>query len=112
MHAGRYLAAFLQRDEATMSALVESAKSKPPLTEELQLTEQFRATAYYGKWKEARKLSAASIDLAQKAGSPERAAQWKIVQAMTEAEMGDKERAGRLISEALDLSRACFKNTS
>jgi pentatricopeptide repeat protein len=112
MHAGRYIAAFLQRDEATMSALVESAKSKPPLTEELQLTEQFRATAYYGKWKEARKLSAASIDLAQKAGSPERAAQWKIVQAMTEAEMGDKERAGRLISEALDLSRACFKNTS
>jgi pentatricopeptide repeat protein len=91
MHAGRYIAAFLQRDEATMSALVESAKSKPPLTEELQLTEQFRATAYYGKWKEARKLSAASIDLAQKAGSPERAAQWKIWEAMTEAEMGDKD---------------------
>ena len=103
MHAGRYIVAFLQRDETTMSALVESAKGNP-LTEEIQLTEQFRATAYYGRWKEAQKLSAASIDLAQKAGSPERAAQWKIWEAMTEAEMGDKERAGRLISEALGLS--------
>jgi pentatricopeptide repeat protein len=112
LHGGRYVAAFLQRDEATMRALVESAKSKPPLTEELQLAEQFRATAYYGKWREARKLSAASIDLAQKAGSPERAAQWKIWEAMTEAEMGDKERAGRLISEALDLSSNVDVTTS
>ena len=42
LHAGRYIVAFLESDDATMRDLTESAKGKP-LTEELLLTEQFRA---------------------------------------------------------------------
>jgi pentatricopeptide repeat protein len=103
LHAGRYVVAFLKRDDATMRSLVESAKGKP-LTEDLQLAEQFRAEAHYGRLKQARELSAAAVALAEKAGSPERAAQWKTWEALADAETGDPARARRVAAEALALS--------
>jgi serine/threonine protein kinase/Flp pilus assembly protein TadD len=103
LHAGRYVIAFLQRDGATMRDLLESAKGKP-LTEDLQLAEHFRAEAHYGRMKQARELSTAAADLAAKAGSPERAAQWKTWEALAEAEIGNTERARRVAAEALALS--------
>lgn len=103
LHAGRYVVAFLQRDDAAMRTLVESAKGKP-LTEDLQLAEQFRAEAYYGRLKQARALSAAAVALAEKVGSPERAAQWKTWEALAEAETGDSARARRAAAETLALS--------
>ena len=103
LHAGRYVIAFLQRDDATMRDLLASAKGKP-LTEDLQTAEHSRSEAYYGRMKQARELSAAAADLAQKAGSPERAAQWKTWEALTEAESGNMEGARRVAAEALALS--------
>ena len=103
LHAGRYIVAFLQRDDATMRSLVESAKGKT-LIEELQLMEQFRAEAYLGRLKQARELSAAAVEMAEKAGSPERAAQWKTWEALADAETGDPERARRIAAEAVALS--------
>jgi eukaryotic-like serine/threonine-protein kinase len=103
MHGGRYIVAFLQRDDATMRDLVESAKGKP-LTEELQLAERFRAEAYYGRLKQAHALIRAAGDLAEKAGSPERAALWKTLQALTEAEVDNPEVSRRVAAEALAAS--------
>jgi eukaryotic-like serine/threonine-protein kinase len=103
LHAGRYIIAFLQRDDATMRSLDESAKGKT-LTEELHLVEHFRAEAYLGHLKQARELSAAAVDLAEKAGSPERAAQWKTLEALADAETGDPERARRVAAETMALS--------
>ena len=103
LHAGRYIVAFLQRDEGTMRNLVESAKGKP-LTEDTQLVEHSRAVAYYGKLKQGRELIAAATDLSRKAGSPERAALWKTWEALVDAETGDPERARRVAAEAVALS--------
>ena len=103
LHRGRYIVAFLQRDDTAMRNLVESAKGKP-LTEDLQLAEQFRVEAYYGRLKQARELSAAAVALAEKAGSPERAAGWKTWEALADAETGDPERARRVAAEAVALS--------
>ena len=103
IYVGRYVVAFLQRDEVTMRDLIASARGKP-LTEELLLTERSRAQAYYGKLKEAREFSTAAIDMARKAGSPERAAQWKTFEALTEADVGNIERARRAAAVAVSLS--------
>jgi tetratricopeptide (TPR) repeat protein len=103
LHRGRYVVAFLQRDNATMRDLVESAKGKS-LTEELQLAEQFRVEAYHGRFQQARGLIAVAADLAEEAGSPERAAQWKTWEALTEAEIGEYKHARRVAAEALALS--------
>ena len=51
--------------------------------------------------KQARELYAAAADLAAKAGSQERAAQWKTWEALAEAEIGNTERAGRIAAEAV-----------
>ena len=80
--------------------LVEASKNKP-LTEELQLTEHFREEAYYGRLNDARQLSGKASDLAQKAGSRERAALWKTWEALAEANIGNYERARRAAAEAL-----------
>jgi eukaryotic-like serine/threonine-protein kinase len=103
LHNGRYVVAFLLHDDATMRSLVGSAKGKP-LTEDLQFAEQFRADAHYGRLKQARESAAAAVDLAEKAGSPERAAQWKTWEALADAEVGDSERARRVAAEALALT--------
>jgi serine/threonine protein kinase len=103
LHAGRYVVAFLQRDDTTMRSLVESAKGKP-LTEDLQLAEQFRAEAHYGRLTQARGHSAAAVALAEQAGSQERAAQWKVWEALVEAEIGDPEQARRVAAEASALT--------
>jgi pentatricopeptide repeat protein len=103
LHAARYTIAFLQRDSATMRDLLASAKGKP-LTEDLQTAEHSRSEAYYGRMKQARELSAAAADLAQKAGSPERAAQWKTWEASTEAEIGNTERAQRVAAQTVPVS--------
>jgi tetratricopeptide (TPR) repeat protein len=103
LHAGRYIIAFSKRDDALMRSLVGSAKGKP-LTEELQLVEQARAEAYFGRLKRARELSATAVALAESAGSPERAAQWKTWEALADAETGDLARARRVAAEAVALS--------
>ncbi len=103
LRAGRYIVAFHENDDATMRELVESAKDTP-LTEELQLSEHFREEAYYGRLKDARELSARAYDLAQKAGSRERTAQWKTWEALAEAQIGDYDRARRAAAEALAVS--------
>jgi len=103
LHGGRYIVAFHENDDATMRKLVEASKDKP-LTEELQLTEYFREEAYYGRLSVARQLSGRASDLAQKAGSRERAAQWKTWEALAEANVGDYERARRASAEALAVS--------
>ena len=104
LHYGRYLVAFLEHDDVTMLDLVESAKGKP-LTEDLMLLEQARVQTYHRRLKQARELSGAAIDLATKAGSSDRAAFWKTLEALWEAEIGNPERARTLTSEALALSR-------
>ena len=43
LHVGRYMIAFLQRDDATMRVMVESAKGKP-LTEDMLLIADSRRT--------------------------------------------------------------------
>ena len=103
LHGGRYIVAFLENDTATMRELVESAKDTP-LTEELQLSEHFREEAYYGRLKDAKGLSGRASDLGRKAGSRERAAQWKTWEALAEANVGDYEGARRAAAEALALS--------
>ena len=103
LRGGRYIIAFHENDDATMRELVEASKDKP-LTEELQLSEHFREEAYYGRLSDARQLSGRASDVAQKAGSQERAAQWKTWEALAEANIGDYERARRSAAEALALS--------
>jgi serine/threonine protein kinase/tetratricopeptide (TPR) repeat protein len=103
LHYSRYLIAFLQRDNDTMRIMVDSAKGKP-LTEDVLLITDSGAQAYHGRLKQARELSGAAANAAEKGGSHERAALWKAYEALTEAEIGDLERARHLTSEALDLS--------
>jgi serine/threonine protein kinase/tetratricopeptide (TPR) repeat protein len=103
LHFSRYLIAFLQRDNDTMRVMVDSAKGKPLTEDMLFITDSF-AQAYYGRLKQARALAEDAAEFAGKTGSPERAALWKAKEALREAEIGDKERARRLTSEALDLS--------
>jgi len=103
LHFSRYLIAFLQRDDATMRVMVDSAKGKP-LTEDMLLIADSEAQTYCGRLKQGRALAEEAADIAGKTGSPERAALWKATAALLEAEIGDKQRARRLTSEALDLS--------
>jgi eukaryotic-like serine/threonine-protein kinase len=103
MHFGRYLVAFLERDDATMLEFVESAKGKP-LTEDLMSMEEAGIEAYHGRFKQARELMEAATDLATKSGSPDRAALWKTNGALWEAEVGNPTRANSLTSQASALS--------
>jgi serine/threonine protein kinase/Flp pilus assembly protein TadD len=103
MRATAYMLAFLQNDNVEMQTQIVWAKDKPGV-EDLLMSFQSDTEAYYGRFRKARDLSQTAVDLANRAGAPETAAEWKIDAALREAEVGNAARARHEADEALALS--------
>jgi len=99
----RYLVAFIQKDEATMQQQIDVMKGMPG---GLELSFQAQATtaAYAGRLREARNLASQVAEAAISGNQPERAAQWKVYQAVLETEFGNSALARKLATRALSLN--------
>jgi len=103
LHLFRYDAAFLEGDDAVMQQELNLAMGDPA-TEGLLLAAQSNTEAYHGRMESARSFSQRAVQSAKLADSPERAAMWNLNDALREAEVGDRERARALATEALTMS--------
>ena len=99
----RYLLAFLKGDTVQMAQLVSAAMGKPG-TEDVLLNVQADTEAWYGKWKNARRLIQRAMDSAQHNDAKETAAGYKVGAALREVELGDKQQARADASEAVKLA--------
>ncbi len=95
-----YVVGFLRDDRAVMDEEVKWAKNKPE-TGDLMLKEQSETAAYYGRIREAGELMGKAVEVAVKAGAFERAADWKSVEALRSARVGETARARTLAEEAM-----------
>jgi eukaryotic-like serine/threonine-protein kinase len=98
-----YGLAFLRRDSAEMNRQVEWSLGKPGV-EDLLLAMQSDTEAYFGRLREAQRLSHRAIDSAIHADLRETAALWQVTLALTEAEFGDRRAAIHEVVNALALS--------
>jgi serine/threonine protein kinase len=103
LHAYRYALAFLENDRAEMDHQVASAAASPGIKAAL-LFYASDTEAYYGRDSKARELSRLAIDLANRNGQKETAAQWRMDLAFREAELGNSQESRRQATAALDSS--------
>ncbi len=96
----RYLVAFLQNDRKTMDEVVRWAKNKPDVAD-LMLKEQSETAAYYGRVREASEFMGQAANAAVKTGAFERAADWKSIEALRSARVGETARARKLAQGAV-----------
>ncbi|HEX7289383.1 MAG TPA: protein kinase [Candidatus Angelobacter sp.] len=88
----RYQLAFSKGDIAQMERLVSAAMGKPG-TEDLLLAARPDTQAWYGKLKNARRLTRRAMDSAERNHAKESAAGYQAESALREVEMGNLERA-------------------
>ena len=99
LHGNRYGAAFLENDTAEMQRQVAASSGKPG--EDVLLSFESDAEAFYGRLASARKLSQRAIDAARRNDSKETAAAWQMNAALREAEFNNTSRARQQIATAL-----------
>ena len=99
LHGNRYGAAFLENDTAEMQRQVAASSGKPG--EDVLLSFESDAEAFYGRLASARKLSQRAIDLARGNDSRETAAAWQMNAALREAEFNNPSRSRQQIVPAL-----------
>ncbi len=83
-----------------MDEEVKWAKNKPE-TGDFMLKEQSETAAYYGRVREAGELMGKAVEVAVRAGAFERVADWKSIEALRSARVGDTARARKLADEAM-----------
>ena len=98
-----YTVAFLRNDTAQMEQLLAWGTGKPG-DEDVLLSAQSDAEAYYGRLTRARDFSRRAVDSAIRADSKEVAAFWQMNAAFREAELGNIALARQGTSQALALS--------
>jgi len=99
LHGNRYGAAFLENDTAEMQRQVAASSGKSG--EDVLLSFESDAEAFYGRLANARKLSQRAIDSARRNDSKETAAAWQMNAALREAEFNNTSRARQQIAHAL-----------
>ena len=99
----RYYLAFLQNDAAAMQEPLNWAAGKPSV-EDIFLAAQADTEAFYGRLSKARDLSQRAADSAKRAGAPETAAIWTIIEALREVDFGNSTRARQSAAAALALA--------
>jgi tetratricopeptide (TPR) repeat protein len=99
LHGNRYGAAFLQNDTAEMQRQIAASSGKPG--EDVLLSFESDAEAFYGRLASARKLSQRAIDSARGNDSKETAAAWQMNAALREAEFDNPSRSRQQIVLAL-----------
>lgn len=98
LHGNRYGAAFLENDTAEMQRQIAISSGKPG--EDVLLSFESDAEAFYGRLASARKLSQNAIDSSGDE-SKETAMAWQMNAALREAELKNPSRARQLIASAL-----------
>lgn len=99
LHGNRFGAAFLENDTAEMQRQVAASSGKPG--EDVLLSFESDAEAFYGRLANARKLSQRAIDSALANDSKETAAAWQMNAALREAEFNNPSRSRQQIAPAL-----------
>ncbi len=98
-----YSLAFLSGDAAEMEREVAWAAGRPGEEDQI-LDIQADTEAYYGHLQKARDLARRASDSAVRADAKETGAQWVVIQAIREVELGNTAMAKQLIARALALS--------
>ncbi len=99
----KYLAAFLQGDEAVMRAQIAWAMGKPGV-EDIFLSAQSDTEAFQGRLGKARELSTQAADSAKRNDAKETAAIYYVNAALREVEFGNAASARQNARAALNLS--------
>ena len=103
LRENRYLLAFLQGNQSAMQEQLAWAIGRPGSEDRMQ-SMQADTEAYYGRVAKARVFAQQAIDAAQRAGSNETAATWKVLDAVREAELGNGSEARKKAGEAMALN--------
>ena len=98
-----YGVAFLEGDTTEMDRQIEWARGKAG-TEDIFFAAKADAEAFYGRIGSAREYWRRAVESALRAEEKETAAQWKMDEAIWEAEIGNSERARREAAGALAIS--------
>ena len=101
--ANRYVLSFLKGDAAQMERFASAAMGKPG-TEDFLLATQSDTQAWYGKLKNARKLTRRAMDSAEHNDAKETAALYQAESALREVEVGNHEEARTDANAALKLA--------
>jgi serine/threonine protein kinase/Tfp pilus assembly protein PilF len=99
LHGNRFGAAFLENDTTEMQRQVAASSGKPG--EDVLLSFESDAEAFYGRLTNARRLSQRAIDSALANDSKETAAAWQMNAALREAEFNNTSRSHQQIASAL-----------
>lgn len=99
LHGNRFGAAFLENDTAEMQRQVAASSGKPG--EDVLLSFESDAEAFYGRLASARRLSQRAIDSALGNDSKETAAAWQMNAVLREAEFNNPSRSRQQIAPAL-----------
>jgi len=99
----RYGLAFLKNDTAQMEQLVSAAMGKPG-AEDLLLATQADTEGWYGKLKNAHKLTMRAMDSAQHNDAKESAAAFQAAAALRDVESGNRKQARADANAALKLA--------
>ncbi len=100
LHSERYGVAFLEGDTAEMARQVAWASGKPGSEDEM-LFVQSETEAYYGRFAKAHELASQAAELSLRNDQKESAARWQIHSALTDAAVGNSERARQQTAAAL-----------
>jgi tetratricopeptide (TPR) repeat protein len=101
----RYVIAFLRSDKTAMEGEVTQRKAKLEAQGWFEHQEAL-TLAYWGRLKEANRLSERAVDLARQGGLPERAALFEGARAVWNALFGVRAEAQRSAAAALSLCRS------
>ena len=99
----RYSLAFLRGNSAAMQEQLAWAMGRPG-SEDRLLAAQSNTDAYYGRLAKARQLTDGAVRSARQDDIPEAAAEWRVNEALREADIGNAVRARQSAEEALALS--------
>ena len=104
---GRYQLAFLKGDAAQMAQLVSSAMGRPGF-EDLLLAAQADTESWYGKLRNAHKLTRRAVDSALHNDAKETAASFQVEVALSDVEAGYREQARAEANATLKLAANFF----
>ncbi len=111
LYMQRYVLAFLQGDANARREVLAWAADKPRVEDTFVCAES-RTEAFHGRMDKAGQLAQNAVELATQARAPQSAADCKIGEALTEAEIGNPAKARQRVAEALALSTALGTKTS
>jgi len=104
LHFVGYTLSFMQRDKKGMEKEITWGTGKPKV-EDVLFSQQSDTEAYHGHLGSARRFADRAVSSAQQAGAKDTSAGWRLNQALREVEVGNVDRARRMASEALSMSR-------